>query len=130
MPGYPANYPILFVTYDLETYPTVTSQAATNIQNVSVKGNGTLTDGGAATEYGFQYGLTETPTWEVSRTENIEESAFSLNINGLEPSTTYYYRAYATNSKGTAVGGWVSFTTGNLSSYDVYSEANLSLIHI
>lgn len=118
----------LIVTYDVESYPTVTTQAATNIESVSVKGNGNLTDGGVATEYGFEYGLTETPTWKISSTKNIGEGAFSLNINGLEPSTTYYYRAYATNSKGTAYGGWVSFTTKALPSYGMYEEDNVATI--
>ena len=114
----------LQVTYAVEGYPSATTQAATNVKDVSVKGNGTLTDGGVATEWGFEYGLTETPTWKVSKVINIEESAFSLNINGLEPSTTYYYRAYATNSYGTAYGSWTSFTTKVSASYDVYTEPN------
>jgi len=123
-----SNVPKLIVTYDVEAYPTVTTQATTNIQDVSVKGNGTLTDGGVATEYGFEYGLTETPTWEVSSTKNIGEGAFSLNVNGLEPGTTYYYRAKATNSKGTAYGSWVSFTTRATPSYGMYEEDNSAKI--
>ncbi len=115
---------ILYVTYDLETYPTVTTQAVTNVENMNVKGNGTLTDGGTANTYGFQYGLTETPTWEISKTTSIEEGTFSLSIYGLEPSTTYYYRAFATNSKGTAYGGWISFTTAASPSYGIYEESN------
>ena len=118
----------LIVTYNVEAYPTVTTQAATNIKDVNVKGNGNLTAGGVATEYGFEYGLTETPTWKISSTNNIGEGAFSLNINGLEPSTTYYYRAYATNSIGTACGAWVSFTTKASTSYGMYEDDNTATI--
>jgi len=114
----------LTITYSAEKYPSATTQATTNIKDVTVKGNGTLTDGGLATEWGFEYGLTETPTWKVSKVITIAESAFSLNINGLEPETTYYYRAFVTNSFGTAYGGWVSFTTTAGPSYDVYTEPN------
>lgn len=129
-----ADYPPqLSVTYAVEQYPTVTTQAATRVKDVSAKGNGNLTDGLVATEYGFEYGLTETPTWKVSRTQNIAEGAFSLNINGLEPSTTYYCRAYATNSFGTAYGSWVTFTTTALEeeytlTYGMYEEDNTATI--
>ena len=116
--------PQLTVVYAVETYPSVTTQAATNIKDVSVKGNGTLTDGLVATAYGFEYGLTETPTWSVNKTSNIAEGAFSLAITGLTPSTTYYYRSYATNSYGTTYGGWVSFTTKASPSYGIYEETN------
>ncbi|MEO6833817.1 MAG: hypothetical protein ABI169_16540, partial [Chitinophagaceae bacterium] len=37
--------------------------------------------------------------------------AFSSNLTGLDPNKTYYIRAYATNSSGTAYGNEVSFTT-------------------
>ena len=37
----------------------------------------------------------------------------SYKLGGLEANTTYYVRAYATNSTGTAYGEQVSFTTGN-----------------
>lgn len=115
----------LIVTYSSESYPSVTTQAATNIRSVGVKGNGTLTDGGVATEYSFEYGLTETPTWETPLcTNSIGEGTFYLNIDGLEPSTTYYYRAKVTNSKGTALGNWVSFTTNPLPSYGMYEDDN------
>jgi exo-beta-1,3-glucanase (GH17 family) len=36
---------------------------------------------------------------------------FSSHITGLSPNTTYYLRAYATNSAGTAYGNEISFTT-------------------
>ena len=118
----------LIVIYDAESYPSVTTQAASNVGKSYCTANGTLTDGGVATEHGFEYGLTETPTWKVSSNTYIGEGAFLLNITGLIPTTTYYYRAYATNSHGTAVGGWVSFTTGTLSTYGMYEEDNTSTI--
>jgi len=37
--------------------------------------------------------------------------SFSSAINGLNANTTYFVRAYATNSAGTVYGNAVSFTT-------------------
>jgi len=114
----------LVVTYDAEAYPSVTTQAASNVGKTYCTANGTLTGGGVATSWGFEYGESETPTWTVTQTGNIGEQAFSLGIPGLEPETTYYCRAYATNSHGTAVGGWVSFTTSALTTYGMYEQDN------
>ena len=47
-----------------------------------------------------------------SKTSNgIGTGAFSSRITGLSPGKTYYLRAYATNSQGTAYGNQVIFTT-------------------
>ena len=40
---------------------------------------------------------------------------FQSSITGLSPNTTYYLRAYATNSQGTGYGNELSFTTLDLS---------------
>lgn len=115
---------VLTITYSIESYPSVTTQATTNVGDTYCTANGTLTDGGLATEWGFEYGESETPTWKISQTGNIGEQAFLLGIPGLEPSTTYYCRAYCTNSVGTGYGDWVTFTTGTLATYGMYEEDN------
>ena len=38
-------------------------------------------------------------------------TSFSTTVSGLNPNTTYYVRATATNSAGTAYGSYVPFTT-------------------
>ena len=44
-------------------------------------------------------------------TDGIGTGGFTSRMAGLTPSTTYYVRAYATNSVGTAYGEQRSFTT-------------------
>lgn len=130
--GSHADYtPALVITYSAEEYPTVTTQAATNTGNIYCTAHGTLTDGGVATSWGFEYGESEVPTWIVEQTGNIGEQAFQLGIPGLEPSTTYYYRAFCTNSFGTAYGDWVTFTTSatpSIPSYGIHEESNAATI--
>ncbi|MBA7585733.1 hypothetical protein ES708_27721 [subsurface metagenome] len=68
--------------------PTVTTQDATEIGQNQVKGNGNITASGGedATERGFQYGLTQTPTW--SEKETIAGSVYSVVSNsGSGPSS-------------------------------------------
>ena len=44
-------------------------------------------------------------------TDGTGTGTFTSSITGLTPNTTYYVRAYATNSVGTAYGEELSFTT-------------------
>jgi uncharacterized protein (TIGR02145 family) len=46
-------------------------------------------------------------------TENATSGSFVSSITGLNASTTYYVRAYATNSAGTAYGAEDTFTTAS-----------------
>ena len=93
--------------------PTVETRAATEITRVSAKLNGEITaDGGTnVTAKGFIYSqysnFTTYETVNAATTENV----FYLNIESLSPITTYYYKAFATNSRGTAYGQAMQFTT-------------------
>lgn len=95
--------------------PTVTTQAVTNIETNSVTANGTITsDGGSnITEKGFEYGLTQTPTWSVKETgTDLGTGAFSNTISGLNSDTTYWVKAYAVNNDGKSVNeDWQEFRT-------------------
>lgn len=96
------------------TTPTVTTTAASSITSSSATSGGNVTtDGGAAvTERGVCYATTQTPTTANSKvTSGTGTGTFTANIAGLTASTTYYVRAYAINSNGTAYGAQVSFTT-------------------
>jgi hypothetical protein len=63
------------------------------------------------TEYGFKWGTNR--SLEKSKTLHSKIDAnksFSVSLTGLKPGTTYYYQAYAINSKGCGYGSIKSFT--------------------
>ncbi len=94
--------------------PVVTTAVATNIGTASATAGGEITsDGGAAvTARGVAYSTSTGPTLSDAFTSNgMGTGSFSSELTGLTPNTTYYLRAYATNSAGTAYGNEVSFTT-------------------
>jgi len=94
--------------------PTVTTTAASGITSNSAVAGGTITsDGGAAvTEQGICWGTTTNPTIGNSKIGDTSGSTpFTSTITGLTANTTYYARAYATNSEGTSYGNEISFTT-------------------
>ena len=69
--------------------------------------------------YGFVYSTSANPTLENGTSEIVGSvytttgTAFSKNIEGLNPCTTYHVRAYATNGHGTTYGPDFSFTTAS-----------------
>ncbi|MBQ9435345.1 MAG: fibronectin type III domain-containing protein, partial [Bacteroidales bacterium] len=71
-----------------------------------------VSDGGDdITERGFCYSTSPNPTITDNIKTSVSTSHFAERLNDLSTSTTYYVRAYATNSIGTAYGQEVSFTT-------------------
>jgi uncharacterized protein (TIGR02145 family) len=94
--------------------PTLTTSSVSSITFTSVIGGGNISsDGGAAVSArGLVYGTSSSPTLSNTVfTIGSGTGIFSGTISGLTPNTTYYVRAYATNSAGTAYGNEVSFTT-------------------
>src|SRR5690606_31623426 len=60
------------------------------------------------------------PTIADSKTTgSVATGSFTANLTNLDPGTTYYVRAYATNSAGTGYGNLVSFSTTSASSTEV-----------
>jgi uncharacterized protein (TIGR02145 family) len=94
--------------------PTISTNAITNISNNSAVGGGNVTsDGGSpVTARGLVYGTSPSPIISNSiLTIGSGTGTFSGTISGLAPNTTYYVRAFATNSAGTAYGNEVQFTS-------------------
>lgn len=94
--------------------PALTTGAASAITTSSATLAGTITSIGcsAYTVYGIEYSLTSgfTSGTVVSST-NISGNDFTVDVTGLAPSTTYYYKSFATNAGGTGYGSERSFTT-------------------
>lgn len=96
--------------------PTITTTTVSDITANSAKSGGTISDNGgfAITARGVCWNTIGNPDLNGSHTENgTGNGTFTANITGLNPSTTYHVRAYATNSTGTVYGAEQTFTTGN-----------------
>ena len=97
--------------------PTVTTAAITSITSTTASGGGNVTDGGGATvtARGICWSTSQNPTISNSKsTDGTETGSFTSSITGLEPGTTYYVRAYATNSAGTSYGSQMIFATTSI----------------
>ena len=93
--------------------PTVTTAAITDITSISATCGGNVTsDGGTTiTARGVCWSISHNPTISSSHTTNGNGiGSFTSILTELSDNTTYYVRAYATNSVGTAYGNEVSFT--------------------
>lgn len=84
--------------------------------NIAGSGGVITTDGGSAiTAKGVCWSLNPSPTLTNSFTnDGTGTASYNSTMNGLNPLTTYYVRAYATNSLGTSYGNEISFTTTDL----------------
>lgn len=94
--------------------PTLTTTAASAITQTTATSGGTSINagGGTITAKGVCWSTSTNPTIANSNTNNGTGTAnFTSSITGLLPNTTYYVRAYATNSAGTGYGNQISFTT-------------------
>ncbi len=93
---------------------TVNTTAVTNITTTTATSGGNVTDDGGhtVTAKGVCWSTSINPTTGNTHTnDGTGEGTFISTLTGLQPNTTYYVRAYATNSEGTAYGGNVSFKT-------------------
>ena len=109
---------VTFTTAVQVQIPTLTTISATGITTTTATSGGSITsDGGATiTAKGICWSTVQNPTIADSKTsDGIGTSSFSSSINGLTSSTSYYVRAYASNSVGTAYGSQVIFTTSSAS---------------
>ncbi|MDP3452490.1 MAG: M12 family metallopeptidase, partial [Bacteroidales bacterium] len=97
-----------------KTAPSVTTASLTNITPTGVSCGGNVTDDGGAmvTARGVCWSLNQNPTvTDNHSTDGSGKGSFSTIISGLQSGTTYYFRAYATNSVGTSYGSQVSTAT-------------------
>ncbi|MDB4606060.1 hypothetical protein OAG83_01860 [Cyclobacteriaceae bacterium] len=108
--------------------PTLSSTtAASSITGATASSGGVISnDGGSSvTARGVAWGTSTAPTISDSyTTDGSGTGTFTSSLTGLSGSTTYYVRAYATNSAGTAYGTEISFTTLSFSTFSSTTEAS------
>lgn len=94
--------------------PTVSTTSITNITNSNANSGGIVTSQGSSpvTARGVCWSTSPNPTITNSFTTDASGTgSFTSIMNGLSGNTTYYVRAYATNSSGTSYGLQETFTT-------------------
>jgi len=97
--------------------PVLTTATASTITAGGAVSGGNITfDGGAEIiARGVCWATSPEPTISDSKTtDGTGAGSFTSTLTGLTANTTYYVRAYASNSVGTAYGTEVNFTTGTL----------------
>jgi uncharacterized protein (TIGR02145 family) len=92
----------------------VVTDPMTNVTASSATfGGQVLSDGGAVvSSRGLVYGTVRNPTMANTVVQaGSGTGPFSRTVDGLSPQTTYYVRAFATNTSGTVYGNQETFTT-------------------
>lgn len=109
-----SRYDLGIITIKGPSAPTVETSEVTNIKSKMAMGGGKVTSSGgfAVTKRGVCWSTSQYPTVTNDHTENgTGAGEFFSNIGNLQPSTTYYVRAYAENERGVAYGNQVTFQT-------------------
>jgi len=114
-PNENTNYVFELQNEVIITLPLVTTSSLTDITQNSATSGGNVTDDGGANvaSRGVCWSTSQNPT--ISNNHTVDGSGmgtFTSYLTGLSENTTYYVRAYATNSVGTSYGNQISFTTG------------------
>jgi len=114
---------------EVKVVPIVVASSVVNItETTAVCGGEISSDGGAdVTSRGVCWSLNANPTTSDKKTiDGVGKGTFNSSITGLTPGGTYYLRAYAGNSVGTAYSSQVIFTA--LASEVALTTKSLSLV--
>lgn len=90
-----------------------TCPSVTTVEGTTVNFSGELADmgGDSITYVWFEYGQTTSLGQKTSEQARTQTGLYCIRVFGLNPNTTYYYRAAARNSADTSFGEIKSFTT-------------------
>jgi len=96
--------------------PTLTTNSVTNLSYNTATSGGTITSNGGGTITASGICWSNSNATPAITTDSIvagttATGSFTSTINNLKQNTTYYIRAYATNTAGTGYGNVISFTT-------------------
>ena len=122
---------VSFTTEQVTTSPTVTTISVSNITTNSAQSGGNITDNGGSsvTARGVCWSTYPNPT--IADDHTIDGSgigSFVSSVSGLIADSTYFLRAYATNSIGTAYGNEISFTTEQATTSSTVTTISVSNI--
>ena len=105
--------------------PTLTTEAATDITETSATLNGVISivsencEVPNNTEQGFVYSTEIQPTLADIQV-NVNGTNISTTVEGLTPNTTYYVRAFLTNTLGDFYGDEISFSTTDIPFLEIF----------
>lgn len=98
----------------LPVVPVVSTSVVSNFTSTTAEIGGNVSSEGltVVTERGIYWGLYPDPDMTGTKIQvGNRAGLFSTTLSGLTPGITYYVKAYASNSVGSAMGEQVSFTT-------------------
>jgi hypothetical protein len=100
----------------VNTLPTVTASSAQSVttSGATIPGTITVAGCGAITAYGVEYSTTSgfaNGSGTAVAGSNLTSGIFSVDLSGLNPSSTYYFKTFATNTAGSGYSNQLSFTT-------------------
>lgn len=113
------------------TFATLTTTAASSVKAFTATSGGNITSNGgtAVTARGVCWSIYPNPTTADQKTsDGSGNGSFVSSLTGLYPLTTFYVRAYATNSAGTAYGNQISFTTPDIAIGDAFQGGIVAYI--
>jgi hypothetical protein len=99
------------------TLPVLTTSNVTEITRTTASSGGNVTSDGEAeiTVRGVCWGTTTNPTISGSKTtDGVGKGSYTSSLTSLTSNTTYYVKAYAINSAGTAYGNEETFSTNQV----------------
>ena len=124
---------VSFTTSKEILLPSVTTSTITQVTETTAVAGGNVTSDGKAsvTERGVVYSLSANPTISDLGSTIVRSGSgtgsFTCELTNLQAGTKYYVRAYAMNSKGTAYGTEVTFTTNGTENGYAYVDLGLSV---
>lgn len=101
------------VMLNKQKLPVVFTYAVSEVKNTSARLNAIIESTGnlPIIDRGFYFGLSSSSMQKL--TVQSSELSFNYSLSDLNTNTMYYYRAYASNAKGEAVGELAQFMTEN-----------------
>jgi uncharacterized protein (TIGR02145 family) len=120
---------VTFKTNQILVAQMTTTAVSSITPETAISGGKIINDGGGSiSARGLCWGTTTNPNIGNNKTtDGVGLGDFVSYMTGLQPGTSYYIRAYATNNAGTSYGNELNFKT--TASVPILSTTNVSLIN-